>query len=630
MPGGWDYGPAFPFLCQRLLTATLATRGISPFPSVFDGIGKRDNERPRPEWGIVGRDMRGIREISAGTGGGWGLPLVLLLVIVVYTPSLFGEFVCDDWPMIVENPTLSLSAPEALNAFFTKGQWENSRFGKVLGGLYRPILLSAFFLINTLFGPNPVAFHAALLALHVLNMVLVFCISRRIFLSMPDSFHLGVAAIFGLHPVQTHCVSWISGGVGVILGTFFLSAFLFYLRYREGRRWADLAVMLICLEAALLTKETALAYFPVVILYDVLIAKPRGRGALWTYPPMIAIFVLYLVLRGRIVPWPALDLTADGFRRLLEYLLLSFRFVSVPWPLPFYISYPPGGIATLPGIAVGLVTAAVSIYVGTKRRETLFVLAWFGTILLVPLSVAAFHGYGMFSIRFLYLPMVGAAFLLMFFIRTLILDRYITGVSIGLIVVLSGLTTIAARDWRNEEVFYRRVWRANPSGVGGPEGLGRYYERVGRSDEAIGTYARAIPMMALPKARAALAKRLALVYVDKGMFEPAITAYQNMLFGESEVEALTGIGNCLWMLGRNDEALSYYEKALQKSPGDFDARYNYASLNESMGRMEEARESFRRLLQDSQGKGKQEAIDHARKVLEGKGPLPGRAPAPPR
>src|SRR5262249_7033989 len=84
------------------------------------------------------------------------------------------------------------------------------------------------------------------------------------------------AALFGLHPMMTEAVGYISGRSEVLYGTFFLLALLTARRWMigDGQRWAVVAVGLWV--AALLSKEVAVFWPVVASLYDrYVLASPR-------------------------------------------------------------------------------------------------------------------------------------------------------------------------------------------------------------------------------------------------------------------------------------------------------------------------------------------------------------------
>ena len=138
------------------------------------------------------------------------------------------------------------------------------------GNYYRPVFLLWLLINRTLFGLSPFLWHFAVIAVHLLVTLLVYILARRL---VKDELTAGMAAlIFGLHPVHIEAVAWISGVTEPLLALFLISAFLFYMDWREGREGAPgdgavafhkkptirLVASLFFYTLAMLEKETAL------------------------------------------------------------------------------------------------------------------------------------------------------------------------------------------------------------------------------------------------------------------------------------------------------------------------------------------------------------------------------------
>ena len=148
--------------------------------------------------------------------------LALLLVsFIIYLPSLSGDFVIDDVPIIKDNPYIRDSSHIA--SFFTKGVWENSAFEINNESMYRPMNLVPHLLNHAIWGNNPVGHHVFLLLLHLTNTCLVYVLLRKLVAGSAMAATFG-AALFALHPTRVESVAWISGGVDPLVTFFLLGA----------------------------------------------------------------------------------------------------------------------------------------------------------------------------------------------------------------------------------------------------------------------------------------------------------------------------------------------------------------------------------------------------------------------
>lgn len=105
--------------------------------------------------------------------------------------------------------------------------------------------------------------HLENILLHCANSLLVFLLARKILVSQDNKtlvIPLFAALLFALHPVNVEAVAWIAGRTDPLLALFVLSSCYFLLRWLDKPRWQDMTATLLMFGAALLTKETALAF----------------------------------------------------------------------------------------------------------------------------------------------------------------------------------------------------------------------------------------------------------------------------------------------------------------------------------------------------------------------------------
>ena len=154
---------------------------------------------------------------------------------------------------------------------------------------------------HALWGGQPLGFHVTNVLLHMLNVILLFGLARR--LSEDRLVAFAAASLFAVHPMMTEAVGYISGRSEVLCATCVLLALLSGRRWMngEGARWAMLTVGL--WGAALAAKETA-AMFPfVLVAYDRLVApgsaEEQRRRMTTLHLPLMATAVIAGV--GRLV-----------------------------------------------------------------------------------------------------------------------------------------------------------------------------------------------------------------------------------------------------------------------------------------------------------------------------------------
>ena len=230
---------------------------------------------------------------------GWRLWLLLAVPpALVYGNSLQNPFHYDDAHSIVENehirdvsniprffvdPTLFASEP---------------RFA-----MYRPLLLTTFALNHALGEYDVVGYHVIAILLHIGCVFLVHGIAMRL---LGDHRSALVAAlVFGLHPIASEPVNYISSRSELLVALFFLAGIgAFLVRRQTGPSRESqvdsvsdaktLCLVLIAYGAALLTKATAVALPATLLVYDAIFHHRMIRRDHKLYAGMALMSGLYL------------------------------------------------------------------------------------------------------------------------------------------------------------------------------------------------------------------------------------------------------------------------------------------------------------------------------------------------
>jgi len=167
-----------------------------------------------------------------------GPALVLLCVVLAYSNSFSGAFLLDDHRRIVHNPDIR-------------------SLGKALSRSERPVLNATFWLNYAADGVRPEGYHLFNVALHACSALILYGLVKRILESgrfgpassrAAASMGLLVAALWGVHPLATSGVNYISQRAESLMGFFYLLALYASLRAAAGSRrsasvgWGGLAV----------------------------------------------------------------------------------------------------------------------------------------------------------------------------------------------------------------------------------------------------------------------------------------------------------------------------------------------------------------------------------------------------
>jgi len=417
--------------------------------------------------------------------------LLVLAVFLAYAPALSAGFVYDDLRLVRANPnTASLRA--ALRAFF-EPLWAFER-QDFENAFWRPLTVLALALVRTLSGQEPAGFHLFAVAVHALAALAAWRLAAR--LTQSEVLAGAVGLVFALHPVHVESVAWISAVNDPLYGLFGLLALSAHLAWWErGARGVPLASAAWLL-LALLCKEQALALLPMMLVLDLVLGRLRvGPGedpfALLgrAYGAGVSALALYYV--GRVIAYDGelaagLDKVAAGFglpwRRALGFRLemlgtflqllfvpfdqAVFRMVRAELPDP----YPPW---TRAWIATALWLGALGWAARARSRRALALL------LVIPASfvllLARYESAGAFPIsdRYLYLPVVFAGALAAWALAKR-LGRENAAAIVALAALGLGVKSFRyARQFRDEETFFRAAVAASPDLPYVRWGLGR-------------------------------------------------------------------------------------------------------------------------------------------------------------
>jgi len=226
------------------------------------------------------------------------LPQLLFLatvVIVVFYPTIHAEVsLIDDVDML---NWLQLQEPvgNKLHQILIPGAAD--------GGYYRPLTGISFLIDKMLFGADPVIMHLEAVLFHLLNVFLVFFLTRECLALLQrhqDSFLPFIAALlFGVHPITTESVNWISGRTDIMMGNCVLLGAFLLIRYKRIGNFGYLLAAIFAVFAGVLVKEAAFgALAGGVLVYSSIVADDCGRevgivSRKWSSSPVIDFMIFY-------------------------------------------------------------------------------------------------------------------------------------------------------------------------------------------------------------------------------------------------------------------------------------------------------------------------------------------------
>ncbi|MBZ5535433.1 MAG: tetratricopeptide repeat protein [Acidobacteriia bacterium] len=505
----------------------------------------------------------------------WEL-LIILAALVCDWNSWGHQFAMDDTSKIVQN--LFIQNPRNILRIFI------SPFDPVLltkGHMYRPLTSFTLAVNCWIHGLNPDGFHLVNRLLHVLICLGIFWVLRHL-LSNVTAAAL-TALLFAVHPIQTEAITYIDGRSDAQAMLFFVLAWLFHIRARlsaESHR-GSLAAALLFYFFAMMSKESGVTWIGVVLLTEFVYFSKGSltsvwdnlRNGLWkVFAGYLSAVLIYLALRAfslRQIPRGytvfidnPLAHNAVAVRELTALKVLFQSLGQLLWPMHLSADYSynqipmitqwssPAGLAMIALFLALLLLLAWSYF---RALNIFFGLAYF----LVTYSIVSnliIHIGTIRGDRLLYMPSLGI--LLVFGILLAGLDRRLqrpplkkafrVAVAVALLL-LAGRTVLRNNDWR--------------------DGMTLALQTVGTSPNSSKAH-----------------HSLGVAYFARKEYGPAVEQYRiaESIYAEDAM-LLNDLGIALSRLGKTEEAIQYYRRAVDLAPMYPVIRFNLALALRSQG-----------------------------------------------
>ena len=553
---------------------------------------------------------------------------IILIAFLVFLNSINNDFILlDDPEYVLENEQVkSLSFQNISNIF-----------SSYTHGHYQPLSVLTYAIDYSIYGLNAYGFRMTNILLHLVNILLVFIFIRR--LSGRFFVAVVVSLLFAVHPLRVESVVWISERKDVLYAVFYFSALICYLNYLEKNKSVKY-ILLTCLFfiLALLSKSMAVSLPIVLLLIDWYKKRKFSIRLVIEKVP----FLLLSVVFGLIV------INSQQSSGLLEDTMASFTFfdrillssysaviyiykVFVPFNTLFMTDYPNQIDGHLPiyfylaplfiGL-IGLLIYKARIF----RRELVFGLFFYLITISLVLQIIPVSGF--LWDHYSYVPSVGILFIVGQFFGY-IQDRRFSYAQklkgpLNFILVFFVLTLIVVTwnrniVWENSGSLFTEVIRLNLDNEAAYVNRGLYFLEQGNYIQAENDFSQAIKVkdfmsiawLSRGRVRVELKKyteamkdmdqaiRLApsenayllrgKLKADLGYHQEAIEDFkQAFKRNYNSSKALNNIGLSLAKLEKYNDALAYFNKAIEINPGSASAYGNRGTLYYQTGNKQKA------------------------------------------
>jgi tetratricopeptide (TPR) repeat protein len=589
----------------------------------------------------------------------------VLVTAAVYWPVLHFDFVnYDDSVYVIDNPVVrsGLSWRGLVWAFTTNA-----------AANWHPVTWLSLMLDYQWFGPNPGAFHAVNVALHGVNVLLLFGVLRRMTGALWRSAL--VAALFALHPLHVESVAWIAERKDVLSALFFLLCIGFYSRYTgslpagQGSqaqisspdsasstpsasaspdcqwrcqlrgKFAFYCLSLLCLALGLMAKPMLVSVPFVLLLLDF---WPLQRWQAFPQPGSLVTRRSVAFLIGEKIPFFLLSLLScvvtyrvqdvgeavasvsglplslrlgNALVSYARYLGKALNPVDLAVIYPHPDRWPPSQVA-FAALLLLAITVAVLWFI---RRVPFLALGWFWFLgMLVPVIGLVQVGSQSMADRYAYLPFIGL-YLLLAWGAARLCDRWrfprpAAGALSALVCLLLAVQTAGqVGAWQNSETLFRHAVAVTRNNYIAYNNLASWYleqrqfpkalEASSSALWAILTNAPAVAASPEPltlvtnPAQANVLYNVGAALASLGREREAIRYFQRTIqLKPTDWVAVNSLGQALLSLNQPEQALICFEAAARARPDYVAARLNYANVLSGFARWDDAIAQYRALL----------------------------------
>jgi len=349
--------------------------------------------------------------------------ILILLILCFYLPFTSHSFNSVDDQEMLNTLLNTADKVDYFHLFFPK---KHTYY-------YRPLLWLSFIFDQKTHFCSAYFMHLENVLIHIFNVLIVFFIAKSLFKhNLP--VYLTVF-IFGIHPINTEAVNWISARTDILAGFFCFLAFFILIKYKN---YFAISLSALFYLAGLLCKETAIGFLPFAFIF--MLYLYREKFSLKYRAFFVTVFILatvtYFFMR-----FPELRFwqqkTTANLNQLLPkgtkyvssgsilyqigvcFKVIGFYFKKLifPWPLNFAIIKINKLFCLISGI---LITGFIIFFLLQERGiisiSFLWTLCFIAPAILVPLRKLAWTP---LAERYVYISSFGIALFLSFLFSTI-------------------------------------------------------------------------------------------------------------------------------------------------------------------------------------------------------------------
>lgn len=392
---------------------------------------------------------------------------VIVLFLIVILSGLYWRTL--DYPMIWDDEVLFRK-----NLLFTEkipllSALKMSYFSEQLGWkardhYYRPVLTASFMLENEIWGIRNVTLRATNLAIYLLALMFLYFFLKN--QTQAGYFPEITTLLFALNPLNIDNIVWIVGRADLLLLLWGIMAFLFLdLAIRKKKAVFWLASFLFY-ALALFSKETAILFLPLLLLYEIL---KRKKVFILYHSGNLLISLSYFFLKNVLLGIENVQFAI--YRNIGEDIkaavgTLGYYFRTIIFPLSYDMFLPVKKAMGLFYVILGIVAILFILFLITRLKKDRTI-AWPLALLTVFLGGHAaliFSNVFPYPIYSRYMMLASLAF---FWIVALYLSRLDEKVRLSIvffvIILFIPSVVLNSGSYKSKAAFWQRAYKSLPT-----------------------------------------------------------------------------------------------------------------------------------------------------------------------
>ena len=504
---------------------------------------------------------------------------LVLATLLLYGPVTHHEFVWDDGLYVTKNIHVNtgLNLGNVVWAFtsFHAGNWH-------------PLTWLSHMADCQLFGLNSGPHHFVNVALHAVNVLLLFWLLQRATGAVWLSFL--VAALFALHPLNVETVAWVAERKSLLSAFFSLLTIAAYGWYARRPDWKKYLVVAAAFVLALMSKPMAVSLPLVLLLLDYWpLERYEGlpfrrkwvRLSLEKLPLLLlsaassAVTMVAQRSGSAVADASVLPLSVRVENAIVCYVAYLGKTI---WPARLAVFYPHPG-HSLPWsevIAAAVILVAITMAVLYFHRARYLGMGWFLFVTtLIPVIGIVQVGFQAMADRYAYIPCIGLFIIIAWGLGGIVtanaIPQVVPGVAaLCLILAFAAATSRYLPNWQNDVKLFTqaRIVASRPDFVI-EEDLADAMRDAGRYDEAFQQYKE--ECISFPN-YAPCHFNMAEILFNRHQLQDALEQYQlaENLTDRKELRlaCLIASGEVLLELGDYETAEMMFAAALQIDPNN--------------------------------------------------------------